>query len=96
MDGPTSNSWGRAREEQGWSGVHLGCVQLLLVTSCGACFWGSFFNCQVGMATVSRLIRRLVSFHGMMLVKCLKQCLASSRPSINTDFTDVGETAEAK
>lgn len=48
------------------------------------------------MATVSKLLRLLVSFHGRTLVKCLKQCVASGRPSLNTDSTDVGETAQAK
>ena len=32
----------------------------------------------------------------MMLVNCLKQCLAYNKHSINTDFPDIGEIAQAK
>lgn len=52
--------------------------------------------CKVGMATVPKLIKLLVSFHKIMLVKCLEECLASGKHSIKTDFTDVGETAQAR
>lgn len=90
-----SNSWGRAQQEQRWRGVHLGCAQPLLVTSFGAWFLSnlclSFFICTVGMVTVSKLVRLLVSFHEMMPVKCLKRCLAYSKHSINTESTDMGE-----
>lgn len=48
------------------------------------------------MVTVSKLIRLLVSFHAMMLVNCLKQCLAYNKRLMNTDFPDTGETAQAK
>ena len=55
----------------------------------------SFFICKVGMATGPKLIRLLVAFREIMLVKCLEQCPTCGKHSINTKLTDIGEIAQA-